>query len=93
MRVPGFSAGAAVYKTDGHYHVSGVPGGESARYGLVESALGRTDWCISNCSGPPDDPAVAACVCRCVGGRFEYHPYLPPPHGICVFDSWGGPGS
>lgn len=83
MRMPGFSAGAAVYKTDGHFHVSGTPGGEFARYRLVESALIEPDLstsvetCATRCGGS------AACTCHCLGGR-----YLPPtwynPHGLCV---------
>lgn len=81
MRVPGFSAGAAVYKTDGHYHVSGAPAGELTRHGLVESALSMSDLseslsCARRCG------ESEACLCHCLGGVYNPPRFGHP--GICI---------
>jgi hypothetical protein len=82
MQMPGFTAGASLYKAEGHYYTLGTSNQVRA---AILPALGAGDGgdcldnCISNVCDNLDGAAYQRCVTRCGHQCFPAGGVAPPP--------------
>lgn len=62
MGFPGFTAEVSLYRGEGQYHTSAIPGQDK---GAIQSAISRDpgcfEFCIENCQ---DDPSFCSALCN-----------------------------
>lgn len=88
MQMPGFTAGASLYKAEGHYYTHNASNQVRA---AIFPALGAGDGgnCLDNCTSRCDNLDGAAyqrCVTRCGSVCFPTGPFTGPNN-----PSFGGP--